>query len=190
MSKQLELTVRCFATSQQWEEWLAENHTAVVGLWLQFYKKAAAKKSVTYAEALDIALCYGWIDGHLKSYDADSYVRRFTPRRAKSLWSKRNQEHVARLMQAGLMQPAGLAAVTAAQADGRWDQAIDRKSVVIPPDFLIELKKYPAADAFFKTLNKANIYAIAWKLQTVKQPATRTRRMQVILDMLRQGKRL
>lgn len=186
-----DINIQHFTTSQQWEQWLADHHATITGLWLRFYKKASATKSISYAEALDVALCYGWIDGQTKSYDAESWLQRFTPRRAKSLWSKRNQEHVARLTTAGRMQAAGLAAVAAAQADGRWEQAYDSpQNSTVPEDFMRELAKHPVAYAHFETLNKANRYAITWRLQTAKKPETRARRMQALLALLIAGKKL
>ena len=189
-AKKSELMIQHFTTPQQWEQWLAINHTSSIGLWLQFYKKARAIKSLTYTEALEIALCYGWIDGQVKSCGVESWLRRFTPRRPKSPWSKQNQEHIARLIAAGRMHAAGLAAVAAAQADGRWQQAISRQNSTMPADFMLELAQHPAAHAHFETLNNANRYAIALRLQTAKKPETRARRIQVLLDMLRQEKKL
>lgn len=184
------LEIKHFTTPAHWEAWLAQNHTSTTGLWLQFYKKAAPHKSITYAEALDVALCYGWIDGQMKSYDEHSWIQRFTPRRAKSLWSKRNTEHIAHLTAAGRMQPAGLAAVAAAQADGRWQQAYDRADRTLPADLLAALAKYPAALTHLENLNKANRAAIAYQLLTAKKPETRARRLQAIIELLIAGKKL
>ena len=146
-------------------------------------------KSVTYTEALDQALCHGWIDSQVKSFDPLSYVQKFTPRRAKSGWSKINTSHVERLCKAGAMTPAGLAAVQADKADGRWQAAYSSPRDANPPeDFLAELEKDQKAKQFFKGLNKANLYAIVYRLQTAKKAETRHRRMKLILDMLKQGK--
>lgn len=146
---------------------------------------------MSYAEALDEALCYGWIDGQKKTYDAESYLQKFTPRRPKSLWSKRNREHIARLTKEKRMLPAGQKEVAAAKLDGRWDNAYDPASTMeVPEDFLQELKKDAQAYAFFKTLNRTNTYAIAWRLQTAKKVETRARRMEVLLGMMREGKRV
>jgi uncharacterized protein YdeI (YjbR/CyaY-like superfamily) len=146
---------------------------------------------MTYAEALDEALCFGWIDGQKDADDATSWLQKFTPRRSKSMWSKRNREHIARLIEEKRMTPAGLAEVEAAQMDGRWDGAYDAPSTMkVPEDFLKELKQNESAYAFFKTLNRANTYAIAWRLQTAKKPETRARRMQILLAMMQQGKKL
>jgi uncharacterized protein YdeI (YjbR/CyaY-like superfamily) len=145
---------------------------------------------VTYAEALDAALCYGWIDGQVKKSDELSYLQRFTPRRPKSLWSKRNREHVRRLIDEGRMMPAGLKQVEEAKQDGRWESAYDSPSTMaVPEDFLREVAKDPKAEAFFRALNRTNTYAIAWRLQTAAKPETRQKRMSAILAMLAQGKK-
>ena len=147
--------------------------------------------TVTYAEALDEALCFGWIDGQKKGLDNVSFLQKFTPRRSKSLWSKRNIEHIGRLTKAGLMTPAGQAEVERAKQDGRWDAAYDKPSkMVVPKSFLTELRKYPTAEAFFKTLNKTNTYAIAWRLQTAKTEETRRRRQDKLIAMLQAGQKL
>ena len=158
---------------------------------MRIANKGAARPTITYAEALDAALCYGWIDGQLKKTEPDSRLQKFTPRRARSLWSKRNREYVARLEAAGLMRDPGRAEVDRAKADGRWDAAYDKPSDMhVPRDFLDALSQHPEAEAFFKTLNKSNTYAIAWRLQTAKLPATRERRMHGIIELLKQGKKL
>ena len=184
MSK-TEVPIRSFKSSEEWASWLAKNHAKSNGIWLRFFKKDSDVATVTYAEALDEALCYGWIDGQLKKYDEKSWLRKFTPRRPNSVWSKRNLEHISRLTAAGRMKPAGLKEVKAAQADGRWERAYDSPSAMqVPEDFLKELSKNKKAKAFFETLNKANIYAIAWRLQTAKKRETRAKRMQAILEKL------
>jgi uncharacterized protein YdeI (YjbR/CyaY-like superfamily) len=180
-----------FSSAKKWERWLAENHGSSIGIWLRFFKKSSGVASVTHAQALDEALCYGWIDGQLKRHDAMSWLHKFTPRRPSSIWSKRNREHVGRLAKDGKMQPAGLKVVNAAKADGRWDMAYDSPSkMTIPEDFLRALSKDKGARMFFETLNKANTYAIAWRLQTAKMPETREKRMRTILEMLARGKKL
>jgi uncharacterized protein YdeI (YjbR/CyaY-like superfamily) len=185
------LPVLSFMTPKAFRNWLHANKENQDGLWLRIYKKDSKKKTVTYAEALDEALCYGWIDGQKKSYDAESFLQKFTPRRAKSVWSKRNREHVARLTAARQMTPRGLAEVTRAKADGRWDNAYDPASTMqVPAFFIAELKKYPDAYAFFSTLNKANLYAIAFRLQTAKKQETHDRRVHVLLAMLKARKRV
>jgi uncharacterized protein YdeI (YjbR/CyaY-like superfamily) len=174
-----------------WRRWLAEHHANVDGVWLRIYKKASGMPTVTYAEALDDALCYGWIDGQKKSYDELSFLQKFTPRRSRSLWSKRNIEHIDRLNAAGLMTPAGLLEVERAQADGRWAAAYDAPSVMqVPEYFLEELRKHPKAEAFFNGLNKTHKYAFAWRLQTAKTDATRKRRTETFIAMLEAGQTL
>lgn len=149
------------------------------------YKKASGIASVTHEQALDGALCYGWIDGLRRGYDEVSFLQKFTPRRPKSLWSKRNIEHIARLTEAGLMTPAGVAEVEHAKADGRWAAAYDAQAdMVVPEDFLAELRGHPVAEKFFATLNKSNRFAVCWRLQTAKTPETRKRRLEKIIAQL------
>lgn len=190
MPKELDLPVLEFKTPAAWEKWLAKNHAKSPGIWLRMYKKATGIKSINYAEALDEALCYGWIDGQKNKYDEESFVQRFTPRRAKSIWSKINVGHVARLTEAGKMRPAGQAQIDAAKADGRWQQAYDSHSnMQIPEDFLKALAKNKKAKAFFDTLNKTNLYSIGFRLQTAKKPETRAKRMEQILNMMKNGEK-
>ena len=185
------MKIKSFATAARWRTWLAREHAKSDGIWLRVYKKGSGKKTVTYAEALDDALCYGWIDGQKKTYDTESFLQRFTHRRPKSLWSKRNREHVSRLIKEKRMTDAGLREVTSAKQDGRWDLAYDAPSnMQIPEDFLKKLKRDKGAYEFFKTLNRANTYAIAWRLCTAKKLETRTRRMEGLLTMMKQGKKL
>lgn len=179
-----------FKTSQELRTWLLKNHTKSNGIWLQISKKTSAIPSITYDEALDEALCFGWIDGQKKKFDDKSWLQKFTPRRAKSVWSKRNREHIARLTKEKHMQPMGLREVETAKSDGRWDSAYDSpKNIEMPTDFLKELRKNKRAYEFFLTLNKANTYAIAWRLQTAKKPETREKRISAILEMMRDGKK-
>jgi uncharacterized protein YdeI (YjbR/CyaY-like superfamily) len=160
-----------FAGSLEWRQWLETHHNDISGVWLRFYKKGSGVTSVTYAEALDNALCYGWIDGQAKKYDELSYLRKFTPRRAGSMWSKRNITCVARLTGAGLMMPTGLAEVERAKADGRWQAAYDSpKNMIIPDDFLTAVGANKKAVAYFDTLNKRTLYIIGLQLKTAKKP--------------------
>lgn len=183
-----DLPVIAFVSPQKWDNWLAKNHTLSNGIWMRIYKKASGKPSLTYAEALDEALCYGWIDGQKKSYDELSWIQRFTPRRARSEWSKINTGHVERLVQAGKMKPAGAKVVEAAKQDGRWDKAYhSSRTMTFPEDFLAALEKNKKAKAFFQTLNKSNLYAMAYRLQTAKRSETRQKRMKLFLDMLNKG---
>lgn len=180
-----------FESVEQWSDWLAENHASCSGVWLRFFKKGSGQATVTYPEARDEALCYGWIDGQGKSYDEQSWLQKFTPRRPKSVWSKNNTRHAERLIQVGRMKPAGLREVEAAKRDGRWGKAYDSpRNITLPEDFLNELSKDPDAQAFFDTLNKTNTYAIAYRLQSAKRPETRERRMKAILEMLARGEKL
>lgn len=186
-----DLELKTFANAAAFAAWLADNYDQAQGIWLRFFKKASGKQTFSYAEALDVALCYGWIDTMANKYDDESYLQKFTPRRKQSIWSKRNIEHVARLTTAGRMQPPGQAAIDAAKADGRWQRAYEAPTEMkIPADFMAELTKNPQALAFFKTLNKANTYAIYWRLATAKKPETRVKRMQVLLAMMAKGEKL
>lgn len=178
------LAIKLFASAEEWRQWLAENHDTSDGVWLRFYKKGLGE-SVGHAAALDEALCFGWIDSQAAPCDDISYLQKFTPRRAKSIWSKRNIEHIERLMQAGRMTPSGLAQVEAAKADGRWQRAYDSPAnMQMPQDFLDALGQNTEAQTFFATLNKTNRYSIAWRLQTAKTAATRQRRIDNIVAML------
>jgi uncharacterized protein YdeI (YjbR/CyaY-like superfamily) len=179
-----------FKTQKEFETWLGKKHATVPAVWVRFFKKGSTKKTITYSEALDVALCYGWIDSQLQKYDDESYLQKFSPRTAKSIWSKKNTEHVERLIREKKMKPSGLAQVMAAKKDGRWDRAYQSsKDMTVPKPFLTELKKHPKAHLFFKTLNKANVYAIGWRLQTAAKPETYTKRQNAILKMLMEGKR-
>jgi uncharacterized protein YdeI (YjbR/CyaY-like superfamily) len=174
-----------FTSSVEWNVWLAENHAKSNGVWLRLFKKGSGHTTISYAEALDEALCHGWIDGQKKSFDADSWLQKFTPRQPKSIWSKINTGHIARLHKLKKMKAAGFAVVEAAKRDGRWQAAYDAPSkAAIPKDFLNQLGKNKKAKAFFGTLNKANLYSIAWRLQTARKLETRARRMKAILAML------
>jgi uncharacterized protein YdeI (YjbR/CyaY-like superfamily) len=179
-----------FISPKSWNRWLGKYHTMSTGIWLHLYKKNSGAQSITYDEALDEALCFGWIDGQKDSYDEKSWLQKFTPRRGRSVWSKRNRERVARLIKEKRMRPAGLKAIEAAKKDGRWDRAYDSpKDMVMPEDFLKEVKKNKKAHEFFLTLNKANTYAIAWRLQTAKKLETREKRLNLFLKMMRDGEK-
>jgi uncharacterized protein YdeI (YjbR/CyaY-like superfamily) len=185
-----DLPILFFETAMEWKKWLQKNHASAQGVWLHMYKKGAAVISLDRPAALDVALCYGWIDGMANKYDDDSFLQRYTPRRAKSLWSKRNIEHVTRLIAAGQMKPAGMKEIDAAKADGRWSAAYDSpKNMEIPGDFLKLLAKNKKAQKFFLTLNKTNLFAIGWRLQTAKKAETRERRMKAIIEMLAKGEK-
>jgi uncharacterized protein YdeI (YjbR/CyaY-like superfamily) len=174
----------------KWGQWLAHNHARSDGVWLRIFKKGSGTASLTYAEALDAALCYGWVDGQKKRHDALSWLQKFTPRRSKSLWSKINTQHVRRLIKAGKMRPAGLREVDAAKRDGRWKRAYDSpRTATVPEDFLAELRKNKKANAFFDTLDKRNTYAISFRLQNARTPETREKRIQAILAMMATGEK-
>lgn len=184
-------TIIPFKDSASWRRWLAENHAKIDGVWLRLYKKASSVPTVSYAEALDEALCYGWIDGQMKRYDEDSYLQKFTPRRPRSMWSKRNIEHIHRLQHAGRMTTAGLLEVEKAQSDGRWEAAYDPPSSMEAPEYFLEaLRKHPKAELFYNQLSKTNKYAIAWQLQVAKTEATRLRRTEKFITMLNAGEKL
>jgi uncharacterized protein YdeI (YjbR/CyaY-like superfamily) len=177
-----------FRSSSEFRKWLSANHGQPDGIWLRIFKKDSGKPSITYAEALDEALCFGWIDGLKQRHDELSWRQRFTPRRPKSGWSKINTQHAERLIKAGRMKSAGQAQIDAAKKDGRWAAAYDSPSkATFPEDFLAALRKNNKAKAFFESLNKANRYAIAYRLQTAKKPETKQRRMEMILAMLARG---
>jgi uncharacterized protein YdeI (YjbR/CyaY-like superfamily) len=180
-----------FKGSKEFNSWLKKNHSKSNGIWLQFYKKASGVKTIVYSEALDESLCYGWIDSQMKKYDDKSYIQKFTPRRARSIWSKRNIEHIARLLKEKRVMEPGLLEIEKAKSDGRWENAYDSPSKTsIPADFLKELSKSEKAKAFFDSLNKSNVYAVAWRLQTAKKPETRAKRMKLILSMMAKGEKL
>ena len=177
-----------FRSSSEFRKWLAANHDASEGIWLRIFKKNSDIASITYAEALDEAICFGWIDGQKQKHDAESWLQKFTRRRARSGWSRINTGHAERLMREGRMKPSGQAEVDAAKKDGRWKAAYDSPgNSAIPEDFLAALSKDAKAKAFFDSLNKANLYAISYRLQTAKKAETRQKRMQMILGMLARG---
>jgi uncharacterized protein YdeI (YjbR/CyaY-like superfamily) len=177
-----------FRSAAEFRKWLAANHRQSDGIWLRICKKDSSESSVAYAEALDEALCFGWIDGQKQSHDDSSWLQKFTPRRRQSGWSKINTQHAERLIQAKRMKPAGHTEIEAAKKDGRWKAAYDSQSKsTIPEDFLAALRKNKKAYAFFESLNKANLYAIAYRLQTAKKPETRQKRMEAILAMMAKG---
>lgn len=181
---------RSFRSPEELRSWLAKSHTRASALLIRIYKKDSGVASVTYAQALDQALCFGWIDGQKLPFDADSWVQKFTPRRARSRWSKLNIGHVDRLTQDGQMMPAGLAEVEAAKADGRWAAAYDSPAnATVPPEFVAALARNAKAKQFYATLNKANLYAIAYRVQTAKRPETRIRRIELIIAMLARGEK-
>ena len=186
-----ELPILPFESKKKFADWLAKNHDKSAGLWLKIAKKAAGIPTVTYAEALDVALCYGWIDGQKGSFDEQYFLQKFTPRRPKSIWSKINVEKVAGLIASGEMKPAGLKAVEAAKQDGRWDAAYSsQKNIVVPADFQSALEKNKKAKAFFETLTGSRRYAFLFRIETAKKAETREKRIRQFVEMLAKGETL
>ena len=180
-----ELPVIFFETAAEWEAWLEENHATQPGVWVKYAKKASGITSMTYVEAVEVALCFGWIDGQAKGYDDDYSLQRYTPRRPKSKWSKINCQRALRLIEGGRMRPAGLAQVEAAKADGRWDAAYDSPSTAtVPPELQTLLDGHPEAAEFFASLDSRNRYAILHRIQDAKRPETRARRIEKFFQML------
>jgi uncharacterized protein YdeI (YjbR/CyaY-like superfamily) len=185
------MPVRPFATQKAWETWLSRNHASVKGIWLLFGKKGSGHSSVSYREALDAALCYGWIDGQKRPRDAQWWMQKFTPRGRRSIWSKRNRERVQQLVDEGRMRPAGLATVAAAKEDGRWEAAYDSPAKAeVPADLEAALDAGRQARAFFETLDGANRYAILWRIATAKKDSTRAARIQKFIQMLERGEKI
>jgi uncharacterized protein YdeI (YjbR/CyaY-like superfamily) len=179
-----------FPSSAEFRAWLETNHRKSPGIWLRIWKVNSGTSTVTYAEALDEALCFGWIDGQKKSYDSGSWLQKFTPRRPWGQWSKKISEHAERLIRAGIMSPSGLKEVDAARRDGRWERAYDSFAAAeVPEDFLKELRKNRKAKAFFETLNKTNRYSICYRLQSARKAETRQRRIEQIIKMLESGEK-
>jgi uncharacterized protein YdeI (YjbR/CyaY-like superfamily) len=185
------LPVMSLETQQDWEAWLKEHQADTKGVWLKIAKKEARMPSVSYAEALDSAICYGWIDGQKASFDDRHWLQKFTPRGARSIWSKVNCDKAEALIVEGRMQPAGLRQVELAKSDGRWERAYASQSkITIPSDFQSELDKNPVAKDFFNTLDSANRYAFLFRIQTAKKPETRSARIQKFIEMLAQHQKL
>ena len=187
-----DLEVLPFATAQEWEAWLRAHHESVTaGVWIKFARKGSGIPTVTYRDALQVALRFGWIDGQARSHDESWYLQRFTPRRARSIWSKRNRDFATALIEAGEMEPAGLREVERAKADGRWDAAYDAPSTAtVPDDLKAALDANPAAAEFFAGLDGRNRYAILHRVQTAKRPETRARRIETFVAMLAAGEKI
>ena len=180
-----------FATQADFEAWLADNHARSAGVWLEIAKKNSPDPTVTYAEAIESALCFGWIDGQKRGGDDEHWLQRFTPRSSRSRWSRINRDKAAQLIASGRMRPPGLAEVERARADGRWEAAYEgQRTASVPDDLQRELDADPAAAAAFADLDSRNRYAIIWRLNDAKRPETRARRLTKYLDMLRRGERL
>ncbi|MEA2844639.1 MAG: hypothetical protein QOJ69_2310 [Actinomycetota bacterium] len=186
-----DLPVIAFPSQDDWRAWLDEQHATSQGLWLKVAKKDTGIATVTYDEALDVALCYGWIDGQRNRFDDTWFLQRFTPRRQRSKWSQRNCAKVATLTDQGLMRPAGLREVDRAKADGRWDAAYpSQRDLVVPDDLQAALDADGAAREFFDALDRTNRYAILYRLHDAKKPETRARRIETFVAMLAEGKKL
>jgi uncharacterized protein YdeI (YjbR/CyaY-like superfamily) len=186
-----ELEILLFATPGDLEDWLEANSGSSPGVWLKIAKKGAPEPSVTYAEALELALCFGWIDSQKRGLDETHFLQRFTPRRPRGRWSKINREKAEALEAADVIRPAGAAEIAAAKADGRWEAAYEgARSAKVPDDLQRELDANPAASAFFADLDSANRYAITYRLAEAKKPETRARRLHKFIAMLERGEKI
>jgi uncharacterized protein YdeI (YjbR/CyaY-like superfamily) len=191
MAQNKELPVLSPRSQAAWESWLAAHHPTSTGVWLKIVKKGSGKRGLSYAEAVEVALCFGWIDGQANRFDDDFWVQRFTPRTPRSRWSKINRDKAEKLIGLGRMRSAGLAQVEKARADGRWEAAYDAPgSATVPDDLQQALQKNDKARAFFSTLDGANRYAILYRLQEAKKPDTRARRIEKYVAMLGQGRKI
>jgi uncharacterized protein YdeI (YjbR/CyaY-like superfamily) len=183
--------IRAFPDAAAFEAWLAVNHGTARELWLKIYKKGSGQPTVSYAEALDAALCWGWIDGQKKALDATAFLQRFTPRGPASIWSQRNIAHVDRLTRAGRMTPHGQAEIDAARADGRWQRAYaSGRDMEVPDDLRAAIAANPAAQQTFETLNRQNRFALAFRVGNLKTPAGRAKKIAGFVDMLARGETL
>lgn len=191
MAKSTEFPILPFVSQKKWADWLAKQHDKSTGVWLKLAKKDSRIPSVTYDEALDVALCYGWIDGQKKGFDDKYWLQKFTPRGPKSIWSKINTEKAEKLIKSGEMKPAGLKAVEAARQDGRWDAAYaSQKNISVPEDFQAALDTNKKAKAFFATLNSVNRYAILFRIQTARKAETRAKRIQQFIEILDKNEKI
>ena len=180
-----------FASAEEFERWLEENHEASPGVWMKIAKKGTGVPTATHAEALELALCFGWIDGQRQAHDDTWFLQRFTPRKPRSRWSRINRDKATALIASGSMRPAGLREVERAKADGRWDAAYEgQRSATVPDDLQAALDASPRAAEFFKTLSSQNRYAILYRLQDAKRPETRARRLEKFVGMLERGETL
>jgi uncharacterized protein YdeI (YjbR/CyaY-like superfamily) len=183
--------IKSFTSEAAFEKWLAANHARAPELWIKIHKKASGRPTVTYAQALDVALCWGWIDGIRKAFDETSFLQRFTPRRPKSIWSQINREHVARLVAAGRMTPHGQRQVDAARADGRWAAAYaamrETTAASIPDDLRAAIEASRRALATFRTLDRQNLFALAFRTNNMKTPAGRQKKIAALVAMLARG---
>lgn len=191
MNKPTDYPILSFTSQKEFSQWLEENHATSNGIWLRLFKKGSEVESVTYAEAVEESLCYGWIDSLVNKYDEKSYIQKFTPRRPKSMWSKINIGHIERLTKEGRMKESGLKEVERAKEDGRWQAAYESpKNMQVPEDFITALDKDKKAKEFFESLNRTNTYAIAFQLNTAKKPETRERRFKKLFGMMQRGEKI
>jgi uncharacterized protein YdeI (YjbR/CyaY-like superfamily) len=183
--------IKCFRTARLFETWLSKHVTDETEIWLQIFKKDSGKTTITAPEALDVALCWGWIDGIRKSHDAESFLQRYSPRRARSIWSQVNRDKIARLIDAGHMTPHGQKQVDAAKADGRWDGAYApiraTTGATIPPDLLAAIEANPKALSTFRALGKMNLFALAFRTNNMKTDAGRAKKIATLVAMLANG---
>lgn len=185
------LPIMPFATQQDWEAWLNEHYADTKGIWLKIAKKETGIPSLSYAEALEVAICYGWIDGQKASFDAQYWLQKFTPRGPRSIWSKVNCDKATALLAEGRMQPAGIQQIERAKADGRWEAAYEAQSkITVPPDLQSELDKNQKAQDFFNTLDSRNRYAILFRIQTARKPETRSARIHKFVEMLSNNQKI
>jgi uncharacterized protein YdeI (YjbR/CyaY-like superfamily) len=188
--KPTDLPILPFDSKKKWADWLAKQHDKAPGVWMKLAKKNTGIASVTYEAALDVALCYGWIDGQKGSFDYQYWLQKFTPRGPKSIWSKINTEKVERLIKSGEMMPAGLKAIEAAKKDGRWDAAYaSQKNIGVPGDFQSALDKNKKALEFFATLKSSERYSFLFRIQTAKKAETRAKRIQQFVEMLERNEK-
>jgi uncharacterized protein YdeI (YjbR/CyaY-like superfamily) len=186
-----EAPAKLFESKRDWAAWLEKNHRKSAGLWLRLAKKDSPLRSVSYQEALEVALCYGWIDGQKRPESADAWLQRFVSRSRRSIWSKINRQKALALIENGEMKAAGLEAIENARKNGRWDAAYDSPSgAAVPGDFQAALDASPRATAFFNTLDRANRYAVLWRIQTVKKAETRARKIGQLIEMLEREEKL
>jgi uncharacterized protein YdeI (YjbR/CyaY-like superfamily) len=186
-----DLPIKLFRSQQDWAAWLDKNHRKSAGVWLRLAKKGSPLRSVSYHEALEVALCYGWIDGQKRPENEQTWLQRFVSRSGKSIWSKINREKALALIASGEMKAAGLEAIESAKENGRWKTAYDSPSqAIVPSDFQAALDANPRAAAFFKTHDRANRYAVLWRIQTVKKAETRIRKIEQFIAMLERGERI
>jgi len=190
-TKEKDREARLFKSKRDWSAWLEKHHGAHAGLWLRFGKKGSPVKSVSYQDAIEVSLCYGWIDGQRLPENEETYLQRFVPRTSRSVWSKINRAKALALIEGGHMKPAGLEAIENARRNGRWEAAYDSPSAAaVPDDLQLALDANPRAAEFFRTLDRANRYAVLWRIQTVKRAETRSRKIVAFVAMLEKGEKI